>query len=108
MRAWPVSEGCFARDSSRRVRSAGRHSAAAAAPSPTKSAISCILTTLFTTAALQSHDGSLGAANRVRAGRPQLPADEPHPAPARDALHGLVQQARAAAGARPFDRRLAA
>src|SRR5882672_10718755 len=107
MRACPVSEGCFARDSSRRVRSAGRHIAAAAAPSPTKSAISCILSTLFTTAALQSHDGARFDAGAVPAGGPQLPADQPHPTPAPDAVHGLVQQARAAAGARSLDRRLA-
>src|SRR5262245_30875864 len=102
-RAWPVSDGCFAFDSSSRVRKAGRKSAAAPAPSPTKSAVSCILIPLFTTAALQSHDGA-----RRPAGRPQLPPDQPDPPSGADAVHGLVQQDRAAAGARPLDRRLAA
>src|SRR5262245_3140827 len=108
MRAWPVSEGCFARDSSRRMRSAGRHSAAAAAPNPTQSTVSCILTLLFTTEGLQSHDGPRRAVAPPRAGRHQLPADQPHSPPAADPLHGLVQQDRAAAGARAFDRDLAA
>src|SRR5882672_12269763 len=108
MRACPVSEGCFARDSSSRVRSAGSHSAAAAAPNPTKSAVSCILSTLFTTAALQFHDGARFDATAAPAGGPQLPRDQPHPAPVPDPVHGLVQQARAAAGARSLDRNLAA
>ena len=44
----------------------------------------------------------------VSAGRHQLPADQPHPAPPADAVHGLVQQDRAAAGARRLDRAVAA
>ena len=43
----------------------------------------------------------------VRAGGPQLPADQPHSAAAADALHGLVQPDRAAARARSVDRALA-
>ena len=39
--------------------------------------------------------------------RPQLPADQPHTAPARHALHGLVQQDRKPARARSLDRRVA-
>ena len=43
-------------------------------------------------------------AERVPAGGPQFPADQPHSAAAADAVHGLVQQDRAAAGARSVDR----
>ena len=42
------------------------------------------------------------------AGRHQFPADQPHPAAAGDAVHRLVQQDRAAADPRAFDRDLAA
>ena len=49
-----------------------------------------------------------GVTRMRAAGRPQLPAHQPHPAPRAHALHGLVQPHRAAAGARAVARGLAA
>src|SRR6267142_2613280 len=110
MRAWPVREGCFAFDNSSRMRSAGRRKRAATpAASPNNNAVSCMPTpfTFFTTGALQARDSPRFDAAHFRAGGHQLPADQPDPAATADALHGLVQQDRASAGALALHRGLA-
>src|SRR5882724_690410 len=102
MRAWPVSEGCLALDSSSRMRSAGRKkSADAATTSPTHSAVCCMPSPLplFTTGTLRLRDSPRRSAAHSRAGGHQLPPDQPDPATAADALHGMVQQDGTSAGA---------
>src|SRR6185436_15368984 len=114
MRACPVSEGCLAFDSSSRMRTAGRNSAAAAA-SPIKRAICCMLcpllqwlpATLTTMGALQNHDGPHGGLAHPATGRHQLSGDQPDSAAVADPANGLVQQDRAAAGVPALDRSLA-
>ena len=72
-------------------------------PIPSNRGIPGTFTAFMTVRSMKSsHDGS-----SRRTLRTSIPADQPHSAPAGDAVHGLVQPDRAAAGARSVDRRLA-
>src|ERR1700722_12000200 len=119
MRAWPASERCLAWESSSRRPSVSIEVASAAAPSPqtAKVVVAHCIESGCTRNVLQSHDGPLANLAPVRAGANlaplgagecQFPPHQPHSAPAGDAVRGLAQPGRAAAGPRSVDRPVAA
>src|SRR5215212_6691293 len=105
MRACPVSERCFALESSSRVLSLTVAVASAAAPAAYKAKVveGKSIESRCTATVLRQYDSSISTHENPATGRHQLPGDQPRPAALADAIRRLARADRAAAGARSVD-----
>src|SRR5271169_6499159 len=108
-RECPDKDGCFAFDRSRRVFSFPNDAVKTVAAHAYKANVAAreSISLGRTGLKLPDHDGADPDRQSPPAGRPQFPADQPHPAPPGYAIHGLVQPNRTADRALSFDRYLA-
>src|SRR5215211_303058 len=109
-RACPANEPCLARDKSSRVFNFARERVSAAAPSTYQAGAVCSQSIAGPPIPpnLRDDDDESPDRKNFAAGGRQFPADQSHSARLDNAVHGMVQPDRAAAGARPVDRPMAA